>query len=624
MCGISLLFHKPGLNRNLFEDFVKCLRTINHRGPDDEGIILVNSGTNDFKIVQTSMTHSEVAGQVPVSDIKLGNYNLMLGHKRLSILDLSVMGHQPMQGKDGSWIIFNGEIYNYIEVRDELKNLGSVFNTETDTEVILEAYRVWGKNCLNKFNGMWSFCIWDAPQKKLFVSNDRFGVKPLYYREDKDSLLLISETKQLKSFRHFNLQLNSEKIKEFVDYGYADTDDKTLYNGVFRFQKSHFALIDLQTNPGSVLKQTQERYYTLKISRSEQSEKNAIENFRNILHDAVKIRMRCDVDFGFAISGGLDSSAILYAAKNLITKENLNNNLSGFGVVFPGNLDADESKFINIVSADVACNVYLTNPLNDFNINDFEKHVYHQDELVSGTSFLAQWCLYKKVKENGVKILFNGQGADEVFAGYHHHFYRYCRQLLVRGKLPEYFHLVNNYSEIKQISKKNIHRNILNEIKLSLKIKMGIEHFDNKLLKYWHEADKLDKLLIKDFDTYMLPTYLRVDDRNSMAFSVESRHPFMDYRLVEYGYSLPYRMIINNGWQKSIIRKSMYEMPDAIRYRADKKGFTTPQKSWLDRYRNVFTGYLQYNNKHLGTSQVSENPYRNYAVGAWLKTHIGE
>jgi asparagine synthase (glutamine-hydrolysing) len=621
MCGISVLFQKQRLSSNLLSEFIVSLRIINHRGPDDEGVVLINTHTNDFKILKTELTHPGVAEQYDISAVEAENYNLILGHKRLSIVDLSILGHQPMRGHDGSWIVFNGEIYNYIELKEELKLLGCHFKTHTDTEVILEAYRVWGKDCLNKFNGMWSICIWDAPNKKLFINNDRFGVKPFYYFENETGFNLVSETKQLKAFSNSKLALNNDHIKTFMDFGYVDVDQTTMYNDVYRFKKAHYIFVDPLSYQKHYLKDCQDQYYRIPQVKKPVSEKDAINQFRDLLYNSVKIRMRADVDFGFALSGGIDSSAILYTARNIIKNEKSGNELLGFSAIFPGYEAADESKFVKIVSADLPCKTIYSHPMDDFNFDAFERHIYHQDEPVWGTTFFAQWSIYQKMQETGLKILLNGQGADEVFAGYHHHFYRYCRHLLMNGKLPEYFSLVSQYAELKGLSKKYIHQTVFNEIKLKAKMKLGISKFDSALLKYWNKIDTLDEMLVRDFDTFQIPVFLRVDDRNSMAFSIESRHPFMDYRLVEFGYSLPNNLLIKNGWQKYIVRESMHEMPESIRYRKDKKGFTTPHQVWLEKYKDNFESYLAYTKATLGLSAPSKDPYKNYVIGAWLKVN---
>lgn len=619
MCGISVIFRSSKLDDRTYDHFLESLKKIDHRGPDDEGIVLINTHTNDYVIVKTGLTHPDVENQKVIGEIDIERYNLAFGHKRLSIIDLTISGHQPMKGIDGSWIVFNGEIYNYIELREELKKHGCFFNTGSDTEVILEAYRIWGADCLNKFNGMWSICIWDAPNRKLFISNDRFGVKPLYYKEENNGFVLVSETKQLSCFKDLNVSLNNSYIKDFAAFGFSDVNENTMYQDVYRFKKSHFLVVNPLLYKKGQVREKQDVFYSLKSKKIAIDEREAIQQFRDLLYDAVKIRMRADVDFGFALSGGLDSSAILYTARNIIKNNDKKNELLGFSAIFPGHKNSDESQFVKIVADDLPCTTIYTNAMEEFNFDAFESHVSHQDEPLGGTSFFAQWSVYKKAKESGIKILFNGQGADEVFAGYHHHFYRYCRQLLMQGKLPEYFSQVKNYAELKEMTVSQVHKIVFGEIKLSAKIKLGIAKFDHALLRHWNKTDTLSVMMKEDFNTFQLPTYLRVDDRNSMAFSLESRHPFMDYRLVEFGYSLPDKLLIKDGWQKYIVRKSMYEMPESISWRKDKKGFTTPQDIWIQKYQKQFDEYLDYNEKIFGSKCPSKDNYRNYALGAWLK-----
>ena len=619
MCGITIFFHKEKLTSQFYDRFLKSLRKIAHRGPDDEGVLLINTRTGNYKVIATDFTHSEIQNKINITDVEIGDYNLALGHRRLSIIDLSVAGHQPMQGKDGSWIIFNGEIYNYIELREELKKTGSVFITNSDTEVILEAYRVWGQECWNKFNGMWAMCIWDATNKKIVLSNDRFGVKPLYYIDKKDFFVAGSETKQFSDYGDWHGGLNHQHIEEFLKYGFLDMDNRTMYNSIYRYKSSHFCYINPLNFTG--IEHNQIRYYSMSKKVTPISEKDAIDRFRELLTSAVTLRMRSDVKFGFALSGGIDSSAILYMARNILKKQNVVGDINGFSAIFPGYEIADESKFINIIEKDLPCKTHYSLPMEEFTIKSFESHVYHQDEPLNGTSYFAQWSLYKKAKKDGVKILFNGQGADEVFAGYHHHFYRYCRSLLIKGKIIECLTLINSFAALKGISKKQVSKTIFNEVKLAAKIKSGIAKFDHGILKHWNEINTLDDMLLADFNTFQLPLYLRADDRDSMSFSIESRHPFMDYRLVEFGYTLPNNLLIKDGWQKYIVRKAMHEMPENIRYRKDKKGFLTPETIWLEKYKNEFEEYLYYNEKTFGKKHLASNMFSNYAIGAWLKLY---
>jgi len=618
MCGITVFFHKEKINREFYQRFTSSLKKIAHRGPDDEGVVLINTRNGNYKVIDTELTHKSVIEKTNIEDVDVEDYNLALGHRRLSIIDLSVGGHQPMMGNDGSWIIFNGEVYNYIELREELKALGSEFKTNSDTEVVLEAYRIWGENCLNKFNGMWVMCIWDATQKKIFVSNDRFGVKPLYYIEKNDFFVLGSETKQFAKYDDWNGGLNHSHINEFLEFGFLDMDESTMYKDIIRFRNSYYAIIDPLNYKN--IQGIKKQYYSIFKKIVPITEIEAVSKFRELLYSAVSLRMRADVDFGFAVSGGIDSSAVLYMARNIIEKEKKSNELIGFSAVFPG-YSVDESEFVKIVEKDLPCKVHYSLAMEEFSFKAFENHIFHQDEPLHGTSYFAQWSIYNRAKREGVKILFNGQGADEVFAGYHHHFYRYGRQLLLKGKLQEYLGLVRSYSELKQIPAKQIHATIFNEVRLVVKMKLGIAKFDHALLKHWNKIDSLDTMLLRDFDTFQLPLYLRADDRDSMAFSIESRHPFMDYRLVEFGYSLPNNLLIKNGWQKYIIREAMHEMPESIRLRKDKKGFITPQDAWLEKYKDQFEEYLNYNDRVLGSKRPSKTPFFNYAIGTWLKVN---
>jgi asparagine synthase (glutamine-hydrolysing) len=239
MCGISVLFNKNNITKETYKDFLNSLRKINHRGPDDEGVVLINTTNGNYKIARTDKTHTEVCNTTPLNEINLNDYNLIFGHKRLSILDLSVNGHQPMHYLNYT-IVFNGEIYNYIEIRDELVTYGYKFKTNSDTEVILAAYDKWKEMCLNKFNGMFSIIIYDNVENYLFIANDRFGVKPLYYYKDKNSLIFASEIKQFYSLK-LSLSINTEAIETFATTGFIDYNNETFYNEIQRFPKASFS-----------------------------------------------------------------------------------------------------------------------------------------------------------------------------------------------------------------------------------------------------------------------------------------------------------------------------------------------------------------------------------------------
>lgn len=600
MCGISVAYRfKSGFSVSDLQAFQKSLSVIRHRGPDGEGTTLFNTSTNTLRDVERAVGGTETS------------FNLAFGHVRLSILDLSAAGKQPLHYEHLT-ITFNGEIYNYIEIRSELEGLGYTFRTHTDTEVILAAYDRWETACLPKFNGMFSFVISDRKKKRIFIANDRFGVKPLYYYLNDGFLVLASEVKQFKCYE-LKLTLNDSAIRYFLDAQYNDYSEETFYNEVRRFPKSHYCIIPWAESPDLKF----ERYYSIKNIPLQ--EKDIPEQFYSLLKDAVKLRLRSDVPVGFASSGGLDSSSILYTAHSLLKASGHQHHVQTFSAVFPG-LDGDESEFIRLVEKDLAVRSNYVNPLELFSIDDFERHIYYQDMPVASTSYYAEWCVAKKVNQQGVKVLLIGQGGDELLAGYHHHFYRYCRQLILRGQIPAYLSQVKRYAALKGIPAKGVHHKVLNEVKLAVKFKLGLASFSNNLQGKWNKINTLTELLIADLTETMLPAFLRSGDRNAMAFGLETRHPFLDYRLVDFCFSLPDTYKIKEGWQKWLLRHIDVGMPADIRYRKDKKGYTTPQDIWLKSNLESFESYLNY----------LPEPYRNYmvndrfllyALGAWFKVN---
>lgn len=600
MCGISVAYRfKSRFSDSDLQAFQKSLSVIRHRGPDGSGMTVFNTET----ITVRDIEEVAMAGEEPA--------NLALGHVRLSILDLSVAGKQPLHVEQLT-ITFNGEIYNYIEIRSELEGLGYTFRTHTDTEVILAAYDCWGTACLPKFNGMFSFVIADRKKKLLFIANDRFGVKPLYYYLKDGILLLASELKQFKCY-DLKLTVNDEVVRYFLDTQYVDYSEETFYKEIRRFPKSHYCIIPWAESPVLLF----ERYYSIKGIPIH--EKDIPEQFHSLLTDAVKLRLRSDVPVGFASSGGLDSSSILYIAHSLLKRTGLENNVQTFSAIFPG-LDGDESEFIRLVERDLSVRSNYVNPLELFSMDDFEKHIYHQDMPVTSTSYYAEWCVARKVNEQGVKVLLIGQGGDELLAGYHHHFYRYCRQLILKGQIPAYLSQVKQYANLKGIAASDVHRKVLNEVKLAAKFRLGLVSFGNGLQEKWNKINTLTEVLNADLTETMLPAYLRSDDRDAMAFGLETRHPFLDYRLADFCFSLPDTYKIKEGWQKWLLRQIDTGMPDAIRYRKDKKGYTTPQDIWLKSNRDTFETYLDYLPEPYKNYKVSDR-FLLYALGAWFKVN---
>jgi asparagine synthase (glutamine-hydrolysing) len=613
MCGILTYYKNEGLSKDDIAESIHSLASINHRGPDGEGVCLINTKTKQIVSLRTPLTPLDYKCDVnSFTDIEDGKFDLLFGHKRLSIFDVTTAGHQPMIFEEGLVILFNGEVYNFWEIREDLKEKGYVFKTNSDTEVIVRAYQEWGEDCLNKFNGMWAIVIYDSKKDKLFISKDRFGVKPLYFIKNTESLIFASEIKQFRSFKKQTFSLNKQSIQTFIDEGALDYDDSTFYNEVTRYRAGYYSSFSFNDR-----KMVEECYYTLPSKTVKISQEDAFEEYNRLFSLAVSRRMRADVKIGVAISGGVDSSAILYHVVDLL--KDSGNKVNTFSAIFPG-MEGDESNHIKIIENDLKdkINVFYTNPYEEFTIEDLVKHIYHQDFPTASASNYAEWAVARMVKQNGVTVLLGGQGGDEVFAGYHQHFFKYCRQIILSGNIFKYLSVAKNYADIKSLNINRLHLIILGEVKTAISFKLGLSRYNNRLDTDWLKANTLIEALKLDALKYQLPWYLRSDDRDFMAFGVETRHPFLDVDLVNFGYQLPDEFKIRDGWQKWIVRKNMTNVPDSIRFRKDKKGYTIPQKKFKETYRKDLIKYQSYVSDFDSALTDSAFSFRLSALGIWL------
>lgn len=615
MCGILAYCKKDGLKPLDIQSCLNSLQRIKHRGPDGEGIVLINSSTGVYKTLRTAETPVDLTCTLTnLNEVDGEFYDILLGHRRLSIFDTSSAGHQPMLQKNtGNWIVFNGEIYNFIEIRAELLKNGYSFETNCDTEVILSAYDFWKEDCLNKFNGMWAIVIWDNTRKKLFVSRDRYGIKPVYYHYNQSEALFVSEIKQILDFKNIDKSYNIKNVDLFIEYGYLDYDNTTFYENVRRFENSFYGFINTQSSKYYL---ETNRFYTIPHFGRDFSNINKTEDeFREIFTDSVRLRMRSDVPIGVGISGGVDSSSIVYTVDKLLGHKT--HGIHTFSAVFPG-MPGDESEYINFINDDLKTISHTTNPLHDFSIEEFRKLMYIHDSPVNTTSFYAAWKVSQLVQKNNIKVLLVGQGADETFAGYHHHFYKYCRSLIFKGNIVRYIQEINAYSKLKGLNSNLLHSTILKDTKLKLFMKLHLQKMEHKLSKLWNDVSSLEEALLNDFSIFQLPFFLHSEDRVGMASSVESRFPFMDYRLVEFAMNLPDTYKINKGWQKWIIRHAIDYVPDNIRFRKDKKGFTTPEKEWEIQFKADLLEMQKVADDKFPHLKGKFNSMRKYALGAWV------
>jgi len=571
MCGIAgILLHTPSTAAPVH--LKKMTDAIAHRGPDGEG----------FWSNEKNTVH--------------------LGHRRLSIIDLSSRAAQPMRFTNRYQIVSNGEIYNYIEIRSFLQNKGYHFSTQSDTEVIVAAYDFWKEKCLQQFDGMFAFAIWDEKEEKLFSARDRFGEKPFYYYEDEGNLIFASEMKAIWAIG-VDKKINNKMLLNYITLGHVQNcidKEQTFFDDIYSLPPSHYLTYQPSSNQLSKIT----KYWSLnKEIKIDIVTSDAIEKFTELFNLSVKRRLRSDVPVGTCLSGGLDSSSIAYTINQLQKNSNKEATklLQTFSAVFPG-FKNDESKYIEAVSANLHITNYQTQPSAFDLINDFEKLCYQQEEPFQSSGIFAQYKVFELAKDHDIKVLLDGQGADELLAGYPRYIHWFLQEVLSRHKLGA-----------TQIERKAFRRNsqpfrwdlknILAAFLPShaamqlekLEYRKTISHPDISedflnLLKHqeWvgiHKpiVTKLNDILHFNITEMGLEELLRFADRNSMAHGREVRLPFLNHELVEFVFSLPSQLKMHDGWTKFLLRNAMdKKLPDEIVWRKEKVGFEPPQKNWME------------------------------------------
>ena len=575
MCGIGALYSAHG---NLSAETLLAVRkAVGYRGPDDEG----------------------------VACFPVGGQELALVHQRLSILDLTAAGRQPMAAADrGCWITYNGEIYNYLELREELRAAGHAFATQSDTEVILAAYRQWGRDCLHRFNGMFAFVLYDSPRRRLFAARDRFGVKPLYYWISPEGLVAFaSEIKQFAALPGWRARVNGQRAYDFLNWGLTDHTDETLFEGVFQLRGGEAVALELSGAPsgGPGGRLPAYRWYDLEGRSFSGTLAQAGEEFRRLLTDSVRLRLRSDVPVGTCLSGGLDSSSIVCVMNEVLDAHGghaLQKTFSACSTV----ARYDERRYIDEVVRHTAVDAHYVYPGLDGLFELLDRITWHQDEPFQSTSVYAQWHVFQLAAQNGIKVMLDGQGADEQLAGYHGFFGARYGDLL-RGlrwgalwKEALRARELHGHSPLATLARAA--NAVLPEpVRQPLRRLAGLPAADAPWLDLAVlRADPIDPvratlsrhptavagMVRSQLTAASLPMLLHWEDRNSMAHSVEARLPFLDYRLVEFVIGLPDDYKVAGGMTKRVLREGMRGvLPESIRSRVDKLGFATPEDVWI-------------------------------------------
>lgn len=653
MCGIAGFISPFGIES---EYLYQMGQVIAHRGPDDEGYLYLDK---DFKthITGGPDTPENVwQSKLPYTpDSRLPNLSehffLGLGHRRLSILDLSETGHLPMCSSDKKyWISFNGEVYNFIELREELKALGCQFISGSDTEVVLQAYITWGEDCQHKFKGMWAFAIYDSEKKSLFLSRDRFGIKPLYYWSNtKGDFFFGSEIKQFTVCPGWKAIANLARVFDYLQYSITDHTSETLFDGVFQVMPGCSIRFEINSTQEKVIPKPFRWYHFPTTMLEFRTYEMAVESFRKAFQKSMKEHIRSDVPVGSCLSGGLDSSAIVCTYYN---------SQMGAGSIqktfTAGSTDTryDERKWAEAVTKDKKIDTHVVYPdLNEL-FQKLDILVWHQDEPFQSSSIFMQWKVFELAATHSTKVMLDGQGADEQLAGYSGFFVHRLNGLLKKGKIVGWYKELQN---IKTHSRQSIISLLRGSIKLLLPAALRNRISLLAGTSPWINRDAFSGKLRHPFSRFKtsfsglhqesinqvfganLQKLLHWEDRNSMAFSIESRVPFLDHELVEMAVNLPDSYKINGGISKRILRDAMQNIiPDDIKNRTDKIGFVSPEEKWfrehtvqgkeiLEMACTTLEGLvnqriiLDFENFNSGSSNFDNRFWRVICLAAWVK-----
>lgn len=606
MCGICGIVETRG-NGIALNELQAMNNIVIHRGPDDQGFALFTTGN-----------HADTFNDLDVAKINK-KYHVGFGHRRLSILDLSVRGHQPMFDGTGRFcIVYNGEIYNYKELRNELESKGMRFNSNTDTEVVLTSYIEWGVEALRKFNGMWAFAIYDRKQGQLFCSRDHFGIKPFYYLYGEGFFIFSSEIKQIHTYVQHMLSVNENVLSSFMFWGFETYSQETFFKNIFLLSPAHYILLNKKDIVrGAVCPKkywNYEHYMDL-------TEENTILKFKEIFTDAVAIRLRSDVPVGITLSGGLDSSSVACTMAEIHIVSNVQSTPRVFTSEYHDQ-GMSEKYFADIVRKKIGFEHVYSYPDHNHLTGDWNKLLWHMEEPFGGLSYFSSWKIYEKCREADTPVILTGQGGDELLLGYEWYRNAYLNILL---RSLNFNKAVSEFVKARRNANMSFVKQLLYQMYFTFPIVRKIRsliyvkpYLSRELFhQYWERSYELlqdnmchrslAELQLKEVFKYQLQHLIRHEDRVSMAFSIESRLPFLDYRLFELILGVKDSLKIESGWSKYILRMALTNcLPDEIRNRKDKKGFETPSKRLIMDNKEFFIDLIKRHEKdeYINTENV--------------------
>ncbi len=641
MCGIAGAISPRGVDPFLL---VRMGDALEHRGPDGEGYLL---GPAEGGLARLSRSG--------LAERRESRSQVGFAHRRLTIIDLSERSDQPLVDSAGRLAIaYNGELYNYVELRRELEGLGHAFATSGDTEVVLASYRQWGPACVERFVGMWALAILDLARDAVFLSRDRFGIKPLFLARVGDALLFASEIKALLEVRGLTVEPNEPVMRRFLLDGVVDSSEQTFFEGITRLPPAHNLLVSID----DPLEARPTRYWSYPSQDGQQPRGEAAERLRALLEEAVRVHARSDVPVGTCLSGGLDSSSIVCLAEELrATGDVPRYTHSAFGYL-PQDEAFSERAHMESVARQTGARMFFVDTDLDRFVEKLLEIVRQQDEPFGSTSIAAQWFVFEAARREGMKVMLDGQGADEILGGYHGYFPVIASNLLRDRRLVSYarFHRKHKallghgplpargviWSSLPERARRGVSRRANVPLPPGARL-MSARMQERVRAEYRpNPPESLHDLLQGQTESVSLPSLLRYEDRNSMAHSIEARVPILDHRVVEFAFQLPDDLKVNGVETKYLLREAMKGViPEEVRSRRDKVGFRAePRATWIlaERHRDaLLANRTDYEERWLnsgalaaaidGSDRSTETEFMVWrAINAklWLRQHFSD
>lgn len=579
MCGITAIIskNKKKVDSGLLSSMSDCL---SHRGPDGNGIYAVGS--------------------------------VGLAHQRLAIYDVSEAASQPME-RHSLVCSFNGAIYNFIEIRDVLEQQGYTFSSISDTEVLLAAYDHYGPDCFSMFNGQWAIVIYDKAENSIIIARDRYGIKPLYYYETQEYLFISSEIKGFFVIPGFKADVNKRQALAFLKHGMHDFNSETFFKNIYSFDRATYVNINVETQYRDVVE-----YYSIGSKAHDYSD--PMHSYRSLLLESVRLRQRTDVPYAFTLSGGLDSSSIVACA---VEKED---NVTTYSISYDESLKTSETAYIDAVKSKLKVANSKLNPDYNTLMSELDACLYHQEQPFDGLGVLAQYYIYKNMSQDGFKVSLGGQGADELLAGYNKFYLGLWKSSGFVSKMKLIIQFIRLYgfnrtefiNQFRAFKKKQSKKQD-NYIKIK-----------DSLFNYSEANDSIQNISHNLLSKMGIASLLRYEDRNAMAHGIESRLPFLDFRLVDYTYKLDDQFKIKEGVKKYVLRESMRDLlPEIVVNRIDKLGYYVPEGkekqkkhmlSYIISHQDTIDQYIDI--ASLNESLTYRQLWRIFIFHKWLNKFI--